>query len=348
MPGRALPRRRLDVPSGWERNRARRAERSALSRRIANVPRGRSGGGDVSRSALRRAGSSVLRSAAPPRRRSDLASRRAGVHLLGAGKTMWELILSGGRYNELPALPGEVVPRLGRDRYAFRGRTKFDAIQRAVAGLSSIPRSMLTECLYGAAMKSLSDAQRRFWAPLATPGWNCNYSWRYVSPTMRQTPARASFPALMSRFFSTMGIGAKKSGACCEGCETGTGCADPSTGCTGACMTSTGCDCKRKKPQTVVGACLSYLYGTGCPSPQITGFQTGGGCGGGGCGGGGYGPGCGSYDSLACCGYSTPCNIGCGSTAGCGSSGCGPGGCGNCGSGSVGCGPCLLGGWGYG
>lgn len=320
---------------------------------------------------------------------------------------MWELILSYTgpmtpgmplqAPSTIPSLPGEVTPRpetFGGVAVAFRALTKNGAANKAQNAFISLgwPLQAGTPltCLAIAANAALREsAPGRLRVPFRGPGYGipgmqfnialppgCSFQWRYVSPTMRQTPARASLPAqpgLMSRFFATMGIGAKKSGACCDGCETGTGCADPSTGCTGSCVFGTGCDCKKMPKQTTVGACLSYLYGTGCPpksqpvvgagartgsccggcavggacgcgpTQYYSGFQTGGGCGGGGCGGG-YGYGYGGYGGG--CGYSTPCNIGCGSTAGCGSSGCGPGGCGNCGSGSVGCGPCLLGGWG--
>lgn len=113
-------------------------------------------------------------------------------------ETMWELILSvmpqpSVMFAALPLLPGEALPRTWDGELRFRGPTKFDAIQRAVAGLSSIPRSSTTECFYVAAMNALAVERGGRVANMSPggvfPGMGvapaCFFRWRYISPTTR-------------------------------------------------------------------------------------------------------------------------------------------------------------------
>lgn len=241
---------------------------------------------------------------------------------------MWELILRSAITmpgpawpSAIPSLPGEVTPRPREQGFiaiAFRESTKYGAATKANNAVLSLYSSGWQlqagtpfTCLAIAASRALQesapgrirvpsrDGRAIFGVPMipALP-YGCEYEWRYVSPTMRTTPARAAFnfPFLMgtpriggffgprqklvptavgramNRLRAPKVMTGFQTGGCCGG--TVAGCGGPACGGVG-CKPAVGC----KQQPTTVGACLQYVY------TDLAGSG---------------------------CGYSTPCDIGCG------------------------------------
>lgn len=235
---------------------------------------------------------------------------------------MWELILtvlSSGRFlyvPEIPFLPGEVNPRPGMNQIAFRGRTKLEAAEKAVRAINSVPLPPNTawadilRCFYATAASVATEERLKVLPPGSRLDRHfipagCMSSWRYISPTMRVTSQRSFLPSwrfgptdpggiiagifgprqklvptavgrAMNRLRAPKVMtGFQTAGFKTAGCCGGTvaGCGGPACGGTG-CKPAVGC-----KEPTAVGSCLQYVY------TDLAGSG---------------------------CGYSTPCDIGCG------------------------------------
>lgn len=218
---------------------------------------------------------------------------------------MWELILRdfvrvdfagpsspGMRFDFIPLFPGEVSPRAVMNQYAFRGRTKLEAAEKAVRAIESIPLQNTStlptfRCLYAAAATAATQERNKTFPPgsplLAVPfSQGCTFSWRYISPVMRMPGLDRIFsrpqrliPTAVGRAMNRLRAPTVMTGFQTAGCCGGTvpGCGGPACGGAG-CKPAVGC-----KEPTAVGTCLQYVY----TDPAGSG-----------------------------CGYSTPCDIGCG------------------------------------